>query len=55
MKWENAPKRFVPITTTKTLPMTLSYKTTTKEGSLRTIHIIVIDGERLETTREKRY
>lgn len=33
--------------------MTLSYKTTTKEGSLRTIHLIVIDGERLETTREK--
>jgi hypothetical protein len=33
--------------------MTLSYSTSTKEGSLRTIHKIVIDGEELTTTREK--
>lgn len=33
--------------------MTLSYSTSTKEGSLRTTHKIVIDGEQLITTRAK--
>lgn len=33
--------------------MELSYSITTKEGSLRTLHIIIINGERLETTRQK--
>ncbi len=33
--------------------MQLSYSITAKDGSLRRLHIIVIDGERLETTREK--
>lgn len=33
--------------------MTLSYKTTTVEGKLRTVHIISIDGESLTTTRQK--
>jgi hypothetical protein len=33
--------------------MTLFYSTSTKAGSLRTIHTIVIYDERLETTRAK--
>ena len=33
--------------------MTLSYFTSTKEGSLRTIHKIVIDGKELTTTKAK--
>lgn len=33
--------------------MEVSYSITTKPNSLRTLHIIVINGERLETTREK--
>lgn len=31
--------------------MNISYSTTTAPGSLRTIHIIVIENERFETTR----
>jgi hypothetical protein len=31
--------------------MNLDYKTTTSGNSLRTIHVIVIDGEFLSTTR----
>lgn len=33
--------------------MNISYTTTTAPGSLRTIHIIVIENERFETTRAK--
>lgn len=33
--------------------MTLSYSPSTKEGSLRTLHKITIDGEYFETTRAK--
>lgn len=33
--------------------MTLSYTTSAIEGSLRTVHTIVIDGEQLVTTRSK--
>ncbi len=33
--------------------MNLDYKTTTKPGSLRTIHIIVIEAESLTTTIAK--
>lgn len=34
-------------------PLQISYSTTTKEGSLRTVHTIKIDGEQLITTRAK--
>lgn len=33
--------------------MKISYKTSTAPGSLKTIHTIVIETERLETTRAK--
>lgn len=33
--------------------MTLSYSITTIPGTLRTVHTIVIDGDKLETTRAK--
>lgn len=32
--------------------MTLSYSTSTVPGSLRTVHTIVVDGNKLETTRK---
>lgn len=33
--------------------MNIDYLPTVKAGSLRTVHVIVINGERLETTRSK--
>lgn len=33
--------------------MNISYKPSTVEGSLRTLHVIVIEHEKLETTRAK--
>lgn len=33
--------------------MNLSYKTTTMPGTLRTLHMLVINGEILTTTRKK--
>lgn len=33
--------------------MTISYSTSTLSGSLRTVHAIVIEGEKFETTRAK--
>lgn len=50
---------FVRATKNQPLPknrennMNLSYSITAKENSLRRLHIIIIDGERLGTTRQK--
>lgn len=35
------------------LKMNIDYKTTTVLGKLRTVHILVIDGESLTTTRQR--
>jgi hypothetical protein len=52
-KWGNVQNLAVPIILIKINPMTLSYSTSTIPGSLRTLHTIVIETEKLETTRAK--